>query len=88
MYQLSYFNPHFREGSDSSPNICSYANYNFNPHFREGSDYKGDAIARDGANFNPHFREGSDEDNADKGYLKKISIHTSAKEVTLGRKVV
>ena len=34
-------------------------------------------------NFNPHFREGSDSKEADLLCKEKISIHTSAKEVTV-----
>ena len=33
--------------------------------------------------FNPHFREGSDEDITDRQQEARISIHTSAKEVTV-----
>ena len=77
------FNPHFREGSDTNRlTYLSYWRY-FNPHFREGSDYLILPIENTAWNFNPHFREGSDAGAQNGLDYSGISIHTSAKEVTV-----
>ena len=56
----------------------------FNPHFREGSDNNFANHYKFSDYFNPHFREGSDKKkSALASWLMKISIHTSAKEVTI-----
>ena len=34
----TYFNPHFREGSDLLEMVKEQVPMDFNPHFREGSD--------------------------------------------------
>ena len=84
-YRHSHFNPHFRKGSDRSewyvPGISGY----FNPHFRKGSDALHPILSRQYGNFNPHFRKGSDGDNGDDDPEDGISIHTSAREVTVMR---
>ena len=40
-------------------------------------------IAEIDTNFNPHFRKGSDVGDELNGYWLNISIHTSAREVTI-----
>ena len=55
----------------------------FNPHFRKGSDCYGEGAASDGEDFNPHFRKGSDEVRGQWQDPSMISIHTSAREVTV-----
>ena len=57
--------------------------YNFNPHFRKGSDRIEETDSQGEDNFNPHFRKGSDGPNKIKLIATDISIHTSAREVTL-----
>ena len=57
---------------------------NFNPHFRKGSDYPSVPSTLYSYNFNPHFRKGSDAVSSADLALFAISIHTSAREVTLG----
>ena len=80
-----YFNPHFRKGSDGVGTVVPLdANY-FNPHFRKGSDScppDGLAVSFD---FNPHFRKGSDASSGSSKRYFIISIHTSAREVTINR---
>mgnify|MGYP003090731426 CR=1 FL=1 len=78
-----YFNPHFREGSDSMTTIIWKIIWYFNPHFREGSDSQKVRKTETGAYFNPHFREGSDGQGVSWALRTVISIHTSAKEVTM-----
>ena len=56
---------------------------NFNPHFRKGSDNVTAPIAAAGADFNPHFRKGSDSTQKVMEAFNLISIHTSAREVTI-----
>ena len=55
----------------------------FNPHFRKGSDGAFNTIAIVLDDFNPHFRKGSDEIDWDSPSVSMISIHTSAREVTV-----
>ena len=57
----------------------------FNPHFRKGSDYLHFLLSPVLLDFNPHFRKGSDLCNAIWQLATKISIHTSAREVTESR---
>ena len=82
-YIRYYFNPHFREGSDSMMPIMALTWGYFNPHFREGSDCGRNGIIMHSFYFNPHFREGSDDLMAIFGLFSAISIHTSAREVTV-----
>ena len=77
------FNPHFREGNDRADNHGPACHWDFNPHFREGSDARKGGAAAGSKNFNPHFREGSDLNKHQLELNVGISIHTSAKEVTL-----
>ncbi len=55
----------------------------FNPHHREGGDLFSDFSIEDLCDFNPHHREGGD--LKDKAHLPPhvISIHTTAKVVTV-----
>ena len=55
----------------------------FNPHFRKGSDFDGSNLYYVVTNFNPHFRKGSDKVTGDYNQDVGISIHTSAREVTI-----
>ena len=57
--------------------------HDFNPHFRKGSDTKTMQNHIGGFDFNPHFRKGSDKKGLDAVITNGISIHTSAKEVTM-----
>ena len=64
-------------------NSFIYFFLNFNPHFRKGSDRLYRVVIPLYLYFNPHFRKGSDgvvSIRANGTY--KISIHTSAREVT------
>ena len=54
----------------------------FNPHFRKGSDGYLSDIQLYGSYFNPHFRKGSDRKIQLLRFIFRISIHTSAREVT------
>ncbi len=56
----SYFNPHFRKGSDVDRMDMPEALGNFNPHFRKGSDGNIVHLQFGWNDFNPHFRKGSD----------------------------
>ena len=77
------FNPHFRKGSDRKRHCWHGGWYNFNPHFRKGSDSVGRRVELLQAYFNPHFRKGSDGRMSISGQERmRISIHTSAREVT------
>ena len=105
-----YFNPHFREGSDfqtvlpisqqltisihtSAREVTFRTGYHFryssdfNPHFREGSDKNGQGVWLVRNDFNPHFREGSDFKTNFNVVITTISIHTSAREVTISSNV-
>ena len=78
-----YFNPHFRKGSDRAAAIYRMPGKYFNPHFRKGSDGVGTVVPLDANYFNPHFRKGSDGRMSISGQERmRISIHTSAREVT------
>ena len=55
----------------------------FNPHFREGSDRIPGFFHPLPFYFNPHFREGSDDLQVIFEAYDFISIHTSAREVTI-----
>ena len=55
----------------------------FNPHFRKGSDRSRSFFALEKADFNPHFRKGSDLYFEYVIVIMQISIHTSAREVTV-----
>ena len=63
----------------------AYAGKNFNPHFREGSDTGMEVPGGLISDFNPHFREGSDRWEWHRCRFPWISIHTSAKEVTIDK---
>ena len=76
------FNPHFRKGSDIRLSLMMLRFSCFNPHFRKGSDCLGGLSLRDSFGFNPHFRKGSDVDAMQKTRQFRVSIHTSAREVT------
>ena len=77
-----HFNPHFREGSDTTQKPLPPPAKDFNPHFREGSDMSVSNTVKTDNDFNPHFREGSDPLPLFGSRNHHISIHTSAKEVT------
>ncbi len=84
IYHLDDFNPHFRKGSDQGGDKSSPNCDNFNPHFRKGSDSWLCRIFLHYNNFNPHFRKGSDGRMSISGQERmRISIHTSAREVTI-----
>ncbi len=55
---------------------------NFNPHFRKGSDRTHGTAGHGLYHFNPHFRKGSDYTGQRRRAGHRISIHTSAREVT------
>lgn len=57
---LAYFNPRFREGSDTYADPGPTRVPDFNPRFREGSDRTPLGVKCLTKYFNPHFREGSD----------------------------
>ena len=77
------FNPHFRKGSDAGQVPVFQEMEHFNPHFRKGSDNRDLVIFHCRRNFNPHFRKGSDSSFANVRISADISIHTSAREVTV-----
>ena len=54
----------------------------FNPHFRKGSDRTHGTAGHGLYHFNPHFRKGSDYTGQRRRSGHRISIHTSAREVT------
>ena len=83
IYHLDDFNPHFRKGSDQWGHTASDPIHYFNPHFRKGSDSVGRRVELLQAYFNPHFRKGSDNQYTEKSCWFCISIHTSAREVTV-----
>jgi len=62
--------------------IRSGTDANFNPHFRKGSDLQSQINYETTGHFNPHFRKGSDCKQYENLPDCKISIHTSAREVT------
>ena len=68
--------------------LLSDSHNGFNPHFRKGSDCLGGLSLRDSFGFNPHFRKGSDVDAMQKTRQFRVSIHTSAREVTEYRSAV
>ena len=77
------FNPHHREGGDRIRWITGQQYQHFNPHHREGGDFPSFILAIVCFDFNPHHREGGDEISR---VLKPggiISIHTTAKVVTV-----
>ena len=55
----------------------------FNPHFRKGSDGNTLSNVIVGTSFNPHFRKGSDPSQFSQCCVYVVSIHTSAREVTV-----
>ena len=84
-----YFNPHFRKGSDRAAAIYRMPGKYFNPHFRKGSDWFSDSRSAAHHYFNPHFRKGSDGRMSISGQERmRISIHTSAREVTYSLKLI
>ena len=78
-----HFNPHPREGGDTTFLPFRLYAFNFNPHPREGGDF----LARRSGGycyyFNPHPREGGDRGQLAKEDVLAISIHTPAKGVTV-----
>ena len=78
-----YFNPHFRKGSDDLLQFPLSSSVNFNPHFRKGSDSRQWPHYHNPYYFNPHFRKGSDSAFLWLTGNNCISIHTSAREVTI-----
>ena len=81
--QKTHFNPHFREGSDCSPQTFLLPQMHFNPHFREGSDNQSH---RHTIISSISIHTSAKEVTGTKGIFfqvrTSISIHTSAKEVT------
>ena len=82
--QVHDFNPHFRKGSDSISKNCFWCSTDFNPHFRKGSDHASGQILLQQDKFQSTLPQGK--------WLypimtnqcpSEISIHTSAREVTL-----
>ena len=71
-----------REVTDYDP-MKLMSDINFNPHFRKGSDEDFLQIVDSIADFNPHFRKGSDISFDSFSTFLRISIHTSAREVTI-----
>ena len=64
--------------------VCwMWTGLDFNPHFRKGSDLPVYFIQTGIWDFNPHFRKGSDANRAIWQQEIPISIHTSAREVTV-----
>ena len=78
----SEINPHFRKGSDGVHDRTSEARMDFNPHFRKEVTACAVMAYVDTNDFNPHFRKGSDQSSRSHIDYLKISIHTSAREVT------
>ena len=76
------FNPHFRKGSDRISLNIECRPSDFNPHFRKGSDWFPACTTYIYIYFNPHFRKGSDRNGRSDYQIRRISIHTSAREVT------
>ena len=76
------FNPHFRKGSDVDRMDMPEALGNFNPHFRKGSD--GISIYANALDevFQSTLPQGKWPGAWRHGRAERISIHTSAREVT------
>ncbi len=55
----------------------------FNPHHREGGDNQTGYKTETEAYFNPHHREGGDVLLIERDICNYISIHTTAKVVTI-----
>ena len=79
----SCFNPHFRKGSDWFLIRLIILSCSFNPHFRKGSDLDFRSMLIILSGFNPHFRKGSDNIASQNTAKSQVSIHTSAREVTV-----
>ena len=77
------FNPHFRKGSDVDRMDMPEALGNFNPHFRKGSD--GISIYANALDevFQSTLPQGKWPGAWRHGRAERISIHTSAREVTV-----
>ena len=78
-----HFNPHHREGGDQIRKWFECPAINFNPHHREGGDPSQQPHKHTGEYFNPHHREGGDQGTDTLQLSCTISIHTTAKVVTL-----
>ena len=63
--------------------ICQKVLCNFNPHHREGGDTLFLSSSKTSIDFNPHHREGGDKGRRSIRSSHTISIHTTAKVVTL-----
>ena len=81
-FELSYFNPRSREGSDPLGMDKLLMQVNFNPRSREGSDAGMPGDKRFHPYFNPRSREGSDKTIRINFYDITISIHAPAKGAT------
>ena len=80
---MQSFNPHFRKGSDLRKQQAFPICPGFNPHFRKGSDITWSSMIGFHLSFNPHFRKGSDPVSVFLRFGRIVSIHTSAREVTI-----
>ena len=73
-----HFNPHFRKGSD----LLEMVRYKIDIKIAREVTLR-TVLAGQSVNFNPHFRKGSDSSMLSQTAHLSISIHTSAREVTL-----
>ena len=78
-----YFNPHFREGSDADVFSIFSGDNAFQSTLPRRKWLWYTVAGPWNGNFNPHFREGSDPEKDVPAGVWNISIHTSAKEVTM-----
>ena len=76
------FNPHFRKGSDSYSVSGPSSGTEFQSTLPQGKWPMLPWLPQLLADFNPHFRKGSDVLPCLRYCIRKISIHTSAREVT------
>ena len=76
------FNPHFRKGSDLTPLVTALVPIVFQSTLPQGKWPHPDTHRQQSIHFNPHFRKGSDGDDPASHDGRRISIHTSAREVT------
>ncbi len=80
----SDFNPHTREGCDTSPGFLTCTSINFNPHTREGCDRRIDAdrADRDAISIHTPARGVTIKKEETLQRHREISIHTPARGVT------
>ena len=82
----NYFNSHPREGGDILRKLAEITKENFNSHPREGGDWEWRISPVGRPYFNSHPREGGDNAAVPQQLLRRISIPTPARGVTIFRR--